>query len=224
MNYFQLLKAFYDGLELNQLNTSEIALWHALAFTNNKVAWSATFTVASSVLCQKAGLKSANFYKTRNTLAQKGYIEWEPQGANRAAKYHLIDLTNRVSPHSVDSSRDTSIDTGRDSSRGTSRALNNLTELNLDNDDGELLIPRVRDLIIEFQNEFRRQLVPFEIETIKQWTDQYTNEQIETELHKAILNNVLKLGYIQSCLVNAHKAKKPAPPGPNIPLFKITEE
>ena len=84
--------AFYDKLELNPLNSSEIALWHALMSINNKTAWSDTFTVASSVLRQRSGLGTANFFKTRNALTQKGYIKWSSSGANKAAKYQIKSL------------------------------------------------------------------------------------------------------------------------------------
>ncbi len=53
MNYIIQLNAFYDRLEINPLNSSEIALWNALMSINNKTAWSDKFTVAASVLCNK---------------------------------------------------------------------------------------------------------------------------------------------------------------------------
>lgn len=92
MNYLLQLKAFYDRLETSPLNSSEIALWHALMNINNKSAWSDKFAVASSVLCQKAGLQSRNFFKTRNALQQAGYIKWSQRKGNQAAEYHLIIL------------------------------------------------------------------------------------------------------------------------------------
>lgn len=105
MNYLKQLLAFYDKLELNPLNSSEIALWHALMSINNKTAWSDTFTVASSVLRQRSGLGTANFFKTRNALTQKGYIKWSSSGANKAAKYQIKSLYNSVPTDSVDSGR-----------------------------------------------------------------------------------------------------------------------
>ena len=102
--------AFYDELELNPLSSSEIALWHALMSINNKTAWSDTFTVASSVLCQRSGLGTPNFFKTRNSLAQKGYITWGSSGGNRAAKYQIKVLYKSASTDSVDVSIDNSVD------------------------------------------------------------------------------------------------------------------
>lgn len=124
MNYLKQLLSFYDALELNPLNSSEIALWHALMSINNKSAWSTTFTVASSVLCTKAGLGTSNFFKTRNTLTQKGYIKWSSSGSNKAARYQIKVLYSSLSTHSVDTSEDSSIDTRIGTSVDTSRALN----------------------------------------------------------------------------------------------------
>ncbi|PWG00974.1 hypothetical protein [Levilactobacillus bambusae] len=110
MNYLLQIKAFYDRLEINPLNSSEIALWHALMSINNKTAWSDTFTVASSVLCQKAGLKdtskSSSFYSVRNGLVQKGYVEWESRKGQQSAKYRIINLYEHLSTNSVDNTVD----------------------------------------------------------------------------------------------------------------------
>ncbi|MCT3214672.1 hypothetical protein EFO90_09930 [Lactiplantibacillus plantarum] len=124
MNYLLQLKAFYDQLEISPLNSSEIALWHALMSINNKSAWSDTFTVASSVLCQKAGLKSRNFFKTRNALQQAGYIEWSQRKGNQAAEYHLNVLYEPLHANSARSSSHNSADSSSYSSARSSSPLN----------------------------------------------------------------------------------------------------
>lgn len=148
--------AFYDELELNPLNSSEIALWHALMSINNKTAWSDTFTVASSVLRQRSGLGTANFFKTRNTLTQKGYIKWNSSGSNKAAKYQIKALYNSLSTYSVDTRIDSSRGTSIGSRVDTSRALTkqkrktNETETNNDHQDEDAY----KDLIATFQQNF----------------------------------------------------------------------
>lgn len=141
MNYLKQLLAFYDELEINPLNSSEIALWHALMSINNKTAWSDTFTVASSVLRQRSGLKTANFFKTRNTLAQKEYITWNSTGSNKAAKYQIKTLYSPLSTNNVDtsirSSRDTSIGTSVDSSRALTKHKSKLNETETNNDSND---------------------------------------------------------------------------------------
>ncbi|KRK48171.1 DnaD domain protein [Secundilactobacillus kimchicus] len=132
MNYITQIKAFYDKLENDPLNSSAIALWHALMAQNNKTAWSATFTVASSVLKQKSGIKSdSNFFKVRNELAQAGYIKWSPRKGNQAAIYSILNL----SPYSGDSSGGNGGDNSRGSSGDNSGALNKLNKTKRNNDD-----------------------------------------------------------------------------------------
>ncbi|MDM7517450.1 hypothetical protein QUF07_12200 [Lentilactobacillus sp. TOM.63] len=128
MNYIIQLNAFYDRLEINPLNSSEIALWNALMSINNKTAWSDKFTVAASVLCNKAGMKntskSSNFFKARNGLTQAGLITWKSRKGNQAAEYTITKLYSDLSTYSVDNSVDSSVGNGVDSSVGSSVTLN----------------------------------------------------------------------------------------------------
>lgn len=128
MNYLVQIKAFYDRLEVEPLKSSEIALWYSLMSINNKTAWSETFTVASSVLCQKSGIKEANFYKARNLLQQKGYIDWKSRTGNQAAIYHLPKLYEQLPTNSIDNHTDNWGDSSRDTSIGSSRALTKLNK------------------------------------------------------------------------------------------------
>lgn len=155
MNYLKQLLAFYDELEINPLNSSEIALWHALMSINNKTAWSDTFTVATSVLRQRSGLKEANFFKTRNTLAQKKYIIWNSTGSNKAAKYQIKVLYNSLSTNSVDtridSSRDTSVDTRIDTSKALNKQKQKTNKKETEDHQDE---DAYKDLITTFQQNF----------------------------------------------------------------------
>lgn len=149
MNYIIQIKAFYDRLEINPLNSSEIALWFALMSINNKTAWSDKFTVAASVLCQKSGMKdtskSSNFFKARNALAQAGLITWRSRKGNQAAEYSITRLYSDLPTYSVDNSVDSSVGNGVGNSVGSSVALNkhklNKTKKNQEKssrDDGSL--------------------------------------------------------------------------------------
>ena len=92
MNYLAELKAFYDRLELNQLPSSAIALWHALMSIANKTGWQQEFTVAVSVLVLKSGLNAQAIKRARNRLEQEGYITWKSRGGNQSAIYRLNSL------------------------------------------------------------------------------------------------------------------------------------
>ncbi|WP_268911975.1 DnaD domain protein [Levilactobacillus andaensis] len=104
---------------------------------NNKTAWSETFTVASSVICQKSGIKEANFYKARNLLQQKGYINWKSRTGNQAAIYHLPKLYEQLPTNSVDSHIDNWGDSSIDTSIGSSRALTKLNKTKQRDEDDD---------------------------------------------------------------------------------------
>lgn len=134
------MNAFFenDVAELYQLNNSEVALWCALAHINNKARGLQEFRVASSVLTRKSGLKEANFFKTRNSLNQKGLVIVKSGKGSTAATYQmkvLYDLSIYSVDNSIGNSSDNSIGNsignGNDNSSGNSSALSlNLTTPN----------------------------------------------------------------------------------------------
>ena len=71
MNYIAELNAFHDYLLLNQLSTSEIALWHALVHINNKTMWKTEFAASNLILQQLTGLSISGITSARNKLKQK---------------------------------------------------------------------------------------------------------------------------------------------------------
>ena len=89
MNYILEIKAFYDWLEVNQLSTSAIVLWHALMHIANKTGWQDTFTVATVVLSTKTGLKKQALYNARVALQNKGLISFKIRTGNQAAIYKI---------------------------------------------------------------------------------------------------------------------------------------
>jgi hypothetical protein len=141
IDYFKQMNAFFenDVAELYQLNNSEVALWCALAHINNKARGLQEFRVASSVLIRKSGLKEANFFKTRNSLNQKGLVIVKSGKGSTAATYQmkvLYDLSIYSVDNSIGNSNDNSsgnsIGNSNDNSSGNSSALSlNLTTPNL---------------------------------------------------------------------------------------------
>ena len=212
--------AFYDELELNPLSSSEIALWHALMSINNKTAWSDTFTVAASVLCQRSGLGTPNFFKTRNTLAQKGYIIWSSSGGNRAAKYQIKVLYKSASTDGVHVNRDVSIDNSADSSTDSSvgnvEALDKQkskmeTETQAETNNGQDE-NAYRDLITEFQQNFginsTKPLMLDDLKyTIADFVDQgnsYTEaiEIVQYALQIAVAHQASSWSYVKGIIKN----------------------
>lgn len=89
MNYILEIKAFYDWLEVNQLPTSAIALWHGLMHMANKTGWKDNFTVAIVVLEIKTGLKKQAIMNARTILQNKGLITFKSRGGNQSATYKI---------------------------------------------------------------------------------------------------------------------------------------
>ena len=93
MNYLAELNAFHDYLLLNQLSTSEIALWHALVHINNKTMWKTEFTASNLMLQQLTGLSLSGIASARNKLKQRGVLTYAPGKARQAGKYHLFHFS-----------------------------------------------------------------------------------------------------------------------------------
>lgn len=93
MNYMAEIKAFYDLVQVKQLSTGQIALWHGLMHINNKCAWIEWFTVPNLTLELHTGLSRSGIYKARNVLKQHGLIDFKPNGT-KATSYMMISLLN----------------------------------------------------------------------------------------------------------------------------------
>ena len=122
MNYLMESKAFYASIELNQLSTGQIALWHALLDINNQVQWQEWFSVPNIVLQLHTGLSVQGINKSRNVLKQLGYIDFKTSGNRKATKYHLLTLlsTNSSSNSSNNSSSNSSKNSSNNSSSNSS--------------------------------------------------------------------------------------------------------
>lgn len=122
MNYILEIKAFYELLELNQLHTPAIVLWHALMHMANKTGWRDNFTVAIQVLTIKTGLNKQAVLKARNELKEKGLIDFRTK-SNQAATYSmksLLQYKNECEIHTAtDTANDTATDTANDTAEDT---------------------------------------------------------------------------------------------------------
>ncbi|MFD0954028.1 DnaD domain protein [Virgibacillus natechei] len=92
MNYIKELNAFHNQQETNPLSASAANLWHVLMHVNNRAGWMKEFTVAVSLLCAKSALTESTFKRARAELQDKGYIRFDSQGGNKAARYEIISL------------------------------------------------------------------------------------------------------------------------------------
>lgn len=125
MNYLMESKAFYASIELNQLSTGQIALWHALLDINNQVQWQEWFSVPNIVLQLHTGLSVQGINKSRNVLKQLGYIDFKTSGNRKATKYHLLTLSStNSSSNSSNNSSNNSSSNGSNNSSSNSSTLN----------------------------------------------------------------------------------------------------
>ena len=93
MNYLVEIKAFYDLVQIKQLSTGQIALWHALMAINNKCAWIEWFTVPNLTLELNTGMSRSGILKARNILKQYDLIDFKQNGT-KATIYKLKTIAN----------------------------------------------------------------------------------------------------------------------------------
>ncbi|MFX3631885.1 MAG: DnaD domain protein [Candidatus Pristimantibacillus sp.] len=93
VNYIREINAFYNGLEINPLSSSAIALWYALMHINNKSGWKDKFSVPVGTLSLKSGLSERSISNARNELKTKGYLDFQSRGGNKAAMYQIKCLS-----------------------------------------------------------------------------------------------------------------------------------
>lgn len=96
MDYMQEMLAFTDWLETNPLDSSAQTLWFHLLIIANKSGSPEWFAVANPLLQAKVGISEKSLSKHRNTLVQKGLIDYKNQGKQQAGKYHLNLLTEHL--------------------------------------------------------------------------------------------------------------------------------
>ena len=91
MNYLAEILAFYDLVQVKQLSTGQIALWHALMAINNRCTWIEWFTVPNLTLELNTGMSRSGVLKARNALKQYGLIDFIVNGT-KATNYKMITI------------------------------------------------------------------------------------------------------------------------------------
>lgn len=91
MNYLAEILAFYDLVQVKQLSTGQIALWHALMAINNRCTWIEWFTVPNLTLELNTGMSRSGVLKARNALKQYGLIDFKINGT-KATNYKMITI------------------------------------------------------------------------------------------------------------------------------------
>lgn len=96
MDFADEMTAFTNWLETNPLEPSAQTLLMHLMVIANKSGYPEWFAVTNPLLMAKVGISENSLTKHRNTLIQKGRIEYKNQGKQQAGKYRLIFFTSNI--------------------------------------------------------------------------------------------------------------------------------
>jgi hypothetical protein len=93
MDYIKQLNAFARLSIEKALPTTVQTVYLRLFLVNNSAGWAEWFSVTDFRLMFEAGIGSKNtIYAARNTLKQKGFIDFVSKGTTKPVKYKLINL------------------------------------------------------------------------------------------------------------------------------------
>ena len=129
MNYIAEIKAFYDLVQVKQLSTGQIALWHALMAINNKCTWIEWFTVPNIVLELNTGMSRSGVLKARNSLKQYGLIDFKANGT-KATNYKMVTIAKSKQESNQDSMQESEQVSKQVSTQDGKQDSNTLNKLN----------------------------------------------------------------------------------------------
>lgn len=212
MNYIREINAFYDLVQVKQLSTGQIALWHALMQINNKCSWIEWFTAPNLTLELTTGLSRKGIYNARNTLKQHGLIDFKSNGT-RATSYKLMSLLNNTQDSTQettqgkstmqDITQDTTQVTTQDTTQGTTQSSATLTKLK------ETKLKETKTSsggvdIAKIANEFQQNGFGTINLTVKEMlidlVENYPEEWILNAMKVAVKNNARRLNYVEGIL------------------------
>lgn len=129
MNYLAEILAFYDLVQVKQLSTGQIALWHALMAINNRCTWIEWFTVPNLTLELNTGMSRSGVLKARNALKQYGLIDFKVNGT-KATNYKMITIA-KSKQESKQIGKQVSTQDGKQVSKQVRNTLNKRKETKL---------------------------------------------------------------------------------------------
>ena len=116
MDYIRQLNAF-SNLSAGILSSNEVNVYLRLFWWNNRCCWTEWFETTDSRLQIETGIVSPNTIRAiRNSLRQKGFIDFIPGKRRSPTKYKIIDLSQESErlPSSFMSTIDIKTDTKTD--------------------------------------------------------------------------------------------------------------
>ncbi len=185
MNYLTEIKGFYDLVQIKQLSTGQIALWHGLMYINNKCNWNEWFTVANLSLQLVTGLSRAGINKNRNVLKQLGLIDFKAN-TTKATSYKIITMVKSNQVSSQISNQDSNQIGNQNSS--TLNKLNK-TKLNKTSSSIKFYMENINPLI-----------TPHEVEILEDYCNDLPEDLIIYAMQDAIEHKAMNMKYIKSIL------------------------
>lgn len=92
MNYIELINAFWNKSESDNISGSDIAVYMALLKYCNKLNWLNPFVCHWDIVCQYSKVSKNTFYKSIEILNDKGYIKFEKGVKNSSIKPKVFIL------------------------------------------------------------------------------------------------------------------------------------
>lgn len=185
MNYLTEIKGFYDLVQIKQLSTGQIALWHGLMYINNKCNWNEWFTVANLSLQLVTGLSRAGINKNRNVLKQLGLIDFKAN-TTKATSYKIITM--------VKSNQVSSQDSNQIGSQISSQISSTLNKLNKTKQN------KTSSSINFYMENINPLITPHEVDIIKDYCNELPEDLIIYAMKDAIEHKVTNIKYIKSIL------------------------
>lgn len=193
MNYLTEIKGFYDMVQVKQLSTGQIALWHALMYINNKTGWNEWFSVPAITLQLLTGLSRSAINKNRNVLKQAELIDFKTNG-ERATTYKInstlfIEKGKNVSKSNQDSNQNSNQGSNQDGNQDSS-TLNKRNEMKLNETNKTLRVcdelpssSPPPELAISLPLNDKSEYLIYS-DNVKEWSELYQAVDVMSELRK----------------------------------------
>ena len=220
MDYIRQLNAF-SNLSAGILSSNEVNVYLRLFWWNNRCCWTEWFETTDSRLQIETGIVSPNTIRAiRNSLRQKGFIDFIPGKRRSPTKYKIIDLsqaservpssfmstidinTDIKTDINTDIKPDINADIKTDSINKHKRKTETQTKI-----DCAAAATRTREgggdlaeVVRTFENNIHPGIGPIERDKLIDLTDEYGALWVKTAIEEAALSNGRSLRYITAIL------------------------
>jgi len=184
----QILLAKCFPLRLHQVSVNDIE-WYLQALEEQEL-------IILYEVDDKPFLQMTTWDKHQQKRAKHSKYPAPPSNDSNSTDMISSDINCNHTQSNVPEKRETRNENTRNEYEKRQRETENEIEF----DVSKLESGRCRDLITSFEKEFGRPLSPFEIETLRSWLDDFSDELILHALKEAVLGQNRSFRYIQGIL------------------------